>query len=114
MRNDFSKETWLVVELKGRKCLFNDLRIDRASIPEGCFMYELADDCDGVPCRMRVAILVNHFGTIVTNEPFAPDEGETDTAWLDEEDFAFLDERVDGKEAEQWFASCSSVEKAPD
>ena len=103
MKNGFNNETWEVVELKGRECLFSVLRIDRATIPEGCFMYELADDCDGIPCRMRAGILVNHFGTIVTNEPFEPDEG--DTVWLGEEDFAFLDERVDGKCAEAWLTS---------
>lgn len=105
MKRSFDIETWEVVELKGRECLFNDLRIDRSTIPEGCHMYELADDCDGIPCRMRPGILVNHFGTIVTNEPFEPDDG--DTVWLGEEDFIFLGERVGGKEAKAWLNSLS-------
>ena len=106
MRSDFFNEHWEVVELKWRKCLFNDLRIDRTTIPEGSYMYELADCCDGIPCRMRPGILVNHYGTIVTNEPFAPDKGETDTVWLEEDDFWFLGERpVDGRDAAKWLST---------
>lgn len=86
----FEEEHWTKVEVKGRECLFNDMRIDRSSIPEGKFMYEVADeDSDGNPCRMRPGILVNFFGTIVSDEPFAPDEG--DTIYLGSKDWKYME-----------------------
>ena len=90
MRYDYRKEHWQKVEVKGIPCLFNDLRIDRSTIPSGKIMYEVADgDCDGIPCRIRPGILVNFYGTIVCDEPLVPDEG--DRIWLDYEDWSFID-----------------------
>ena len=78
MRHDYKDEKWETVEVKGVKCLFCDIRIDRNTIPEGMIMYEVADnDSDGTPCRMRPGILVNFFGTILSNHRFEPDEGDT-------------------------------------
>lgn len=105
MRKNFYDEEWQVAELKGRQCLFSDVRIDRASIPAGSQLYELADDCDGVPCRMRPRILVNFFGTIITGEQFEADEGEKDTVWLAQDDFWYHGKYIDGEEAERWLAS---------
>ena len=90
MRYDYNKEKWSKVEVKGKECLFNDSRIDKNTIPEGKFMYEVADgDSDGIPARIRPGIMVNFYGTLVTDEPFTPDEG--DTVWLDENDWKWLE-----------------------
>lgn len=89
-RLNYNDEDWQRVEVKGRECLFSDMRIMRDTIPEGKYMYELADaESDGIPCRMRPGILVNFYGTIVCDEPFEPDDG--DTIYLDYEDFAYLE-----------------------
>lgn len=41
MRYDAVAVNWEHVEVKGKKCLFSNLRINRSSIPEGYFMYEV-------------------------------------------------------------------------
>ena len=90
MRYDYNKEHWQKVEVKGMPCLFNEYRIDRKTVPESKYMYEVADgDCDGIPARIRLGILVNFYGTLVCEMPFVPDEG--DTVWLDEEDWQWLE-----------------------
>lgn len=89
-RTNYNEEHWQKVLVKDVECLFSDMRIERTSIPKGKYMYELADgDSDGIPCRMRPGIMVNFFGTIICDEPFEPDEG--DTIYLDDEDFGFLE-----------------------
>ena len=91
MRHDYKKETWETVEIKGTRCLFCDIRIDRSTIPEGMVMYEVADnDSDGMPCRMRPGILVNFFGTVISNHRFEPDEG--DTIYLTDDDWKYIGE----------------------
>ena len=89
-RKNYTDESWSKVEVKGIECLFSDLRINRNSIPDGKYMYEVADgDSDGTPCRMRPGILVNFFGTIISDSVFEPDDG--DTIYLSEDDFCFLE-----------------------
>ncbi|MBE5922894.1 MAG: hypothetical protein E7271_00310 [Lachnospiraceae bacterium] len=41
MRYNFNDEKWDIVEVKGVRCLFCDIRIDRNTIPEGMIMYEV-------------------------------------------------------------------------
>lgn len=88
-RYSFDKMDWNKVLVRGRECLFCDMRIDKTTIPQGKVMYEVADaECDGDPCRIRPGILVNFIGTIVCDEPLKPDEG--DTIWLGEGDWEWL------------------------
>lgn len=48
---------------------FTDMRVDRASIPQGLYAYDVRDECDGDPCEIRSFILVNHMGTLITTAP---------------------------------------------
>lgn len=67
MRYDAKKERWMPMEIRGIRGYFNDMRIDRASLPDWFHFWELADgDCDGTPCRYKPRILVNFFGTFIT------------------------------------------------
>ena len=60
IRLDYTKESMQKVLVRGILCEFNDMRIERSTIPEGKFMYEVADDdSDGEPARIRPGILVN-------------------------------------------------------
>lgn len=89
MRLDYTKEQMQKVSVRGIECEFNDMRLDRNSIPAGKFLYEVADDCsDGEPARIRPGIMVDFFGSIVCNQELVPDEG--DTIWLEEGDWKWL------------------------
>lgn len=79
------------VTVYGPPALFTSLRIDRSTVPEGLYLYELrhADEDWGDPCQLARGILVNHYGTILTREPIQlPIEG-----WLNLNpgDFNFSD-----------------------
>ena len=74
------------VEVKGIECEFTDCRLDRSSVPEGKFMYEVGadDDCGDTPARVKRAILVNFFGTLICNEELPLDE--EGVLWIDNEE----------------------------
>ena len=43
MRYNASKETWIPMEIKGVEGYFNDMRIDRSTVPSWFHLWELAD-----------------------------------------------------------------------
>lgn len=75
-------------ELFGRDVLFTGARIDRDTLPRGIYAYDLRHgDDDGVPCTLEKHVVVNHFGTVLTNRPFSlPKEGYKR---IGEEDYSF-------------------------
>lgn len=88
MRYDYREIRTQKVEVKGIPCEFYDMRVDRATIPEGKYLYEVADgDSDGVPARIRPGIMVNFYGTLICDQelPLGPE----DTLWLEEGDFVY-------------------------
>lgn len=88
MRYDYRTERMQKVIIRGVPCEFNDMRLDRNTIPEGKFLYEVADgDSDGEPARISPGILVNFFGSIVCGQELIPDEG--DTIWIGEGEWAW-------------------------
>lgn len=74
---DAMNERFEEVELLGKTVLFTDCRVQRDTVPEGLHRYEMrhTDDDWGEPCQLGYGILVNHFGTILTNEPIQLDPG---------------------------------------
>ena len=62
--------TYDEVKLFSRTALFSNDRIDKSTVPEGYFMYEIRHDDEGFnnPVQIGKSIAVNHFGTIITNE----------------------------------------------
>lgn len=92
-RLDARKELWTEMEVRGVSGWFNDMRIDRSTIPPEYNFYELADgDCDGIPCRYQPSILVNFYGTFITKKtlPMEPDDGGFTGYINDENDYGFL------------------------
>ncbi|MCD8104730.1 MAG: hypothetical protein LUF35_06960 [Lachnospiraceae bacterium] len=78
------------MEIKGVQGYFSDARIDRDSVSEDYHFWELADcDSDGMPCRYRPAILVNFFGTFITTGELSIDEEETQTGYMEPEEWNF-------------------------
>ncbi len=80
-------------EILGHNAIFTSLRIDRKSLPEGLYGYDLrdCDDCSGDPSELRNFVLVNHWGTVITKEPI---EGADEGIVLNEEDYNYLGESI--------------------
>lgn len=95
--------SWERVEVLGKEGLFTNLRIDRNTVPEGCYMYEVRHDDDnwGDPVEIALGVLVNHWGTLMMFEPLEliPD-ANLHNAYLDinpETDWNYLGEVVNFK-----------------
>lgn len=55
-RYDARKETFEEIEIFDTLALFSSERIQRESVPEGFYCYEVRhdDECMGIPCEIRV------------------------------------------------------------
>lgn len=71
MRYDAAKEEYEQVTVLGHTMLFTCGRIDRDTVPKGMYLYEVRHDDDGRgdPCEIAEKIMVNHWGTLITNRP---------------------------------------------
>lgn len=70
----------------GQPVLFTDWRIDRSTIPDGLHLYEVrhTDDDWGAPCQLGHRIVVNFYGSIVSNQPIQlPPDGLLDFNGMD-------------------------------
>lgn len=97
-RHNANDIVWGKIEIFGKECLFSDLRIDRKTIPEGWFMYEVRHDDEdwSNPVEIGLGILVNFFGTIITKEELKLIPSTvTNNAYLDidpEKDWNYIEE----------------------
>lgn len=67
-----AKTDFETVELFGKTVLLSACRIDRNTIPKGYYAYDLRHGDDwGVPCSIEQRVVVNYFGTVVSNRPIA-------------------------------------------
>ena len=90
MRLDYGKEKMQAVEVRGIRCEFNDMRIDINTVPEGKFQYEVAgdDDSGGDPARIQKGVMVNFYGTLISDEELPL--GEHGILWVENGDFRYL------------------------
>lgn len=88
-RLNYETEHFQKVIVKGIECDFNDMRIDRATVPEGKYLYEIGsdDDCGDTPARVKVGVMVNFYGTLISDVPLPL--GQDGVLWLEENDFAW-------------------------
>ena len=72
MNYDARKVTYQEVTIFDRPALFTECRIDRATVPEGVYRYELrhGDEDWGEPIELARGIFANYYGTVLTREPF--------------------------------------------
>lgn len=58
------------VRIFGKTGFFTNERIQRDSVPEGFYQYEVRHDdcCQGIPCEVAKGILVNFWGTLLMTE----------------------------------------------
>ena len=89
-RLDYRKEAFEKVTVCGVECEFNDMRIDRNTVPKGKYQYEVAgdDDSGGDPARVKSVILVNFFGTLICDKPLPI--GADGVLWLMDSDFVWI------------------------
>lgn len=68
MHLDYRQEKYTKVRVCGIECDFNDMRIDRSIVPEGRYLYEVADDeSPDNPSKAKCSIMVNFFGTLFSD-----------------------------------------------
>ena len=93
---DATKEGYMLAEIDGKPVLFTNMRLDRDTVPEGLFCYDIrdSDDLDGSFAEVKPFVMVNHWGTILCREPFPPDEHGS----YYPEDWGFIDEELTLKE----------------
>lgn len=70
MRYSANKVPWEIVAVFGRTMLYSDCRVNKTTVPEGLYMYEVrhADDDWGDPCETAEGVLVNFYGTLLSRE----------------------------------------------
>lgn len=71
MRVNAMDEKYEDVTVFGHPMLFTCLRVDPETVPEGLYIYEVRhdDDQQGNPVQIANWILVNHWGTLISNKP---------------------------------------------
>lgn len=71
-----TKESYTLTEIDGRFVLFTNMRLDRDTVPEGLFCYDVrdSDHLDGCMAEVRPFVMANHWGTILSKTQFPLDE----------------------------------------
>lgn len=66
-------EEYEYIELFSKPALFTNSRIDRDTVPEGWYAYDLrgSDYDPGEPVTVEPNVVVNHAGTVLTHEPIS-------------------------------------------
>lgn len=80
---DAQTERFEAVEILGVPGLFTTLRVSRATVPPGMYLYEMQTSADdwGRPGLLSQNITVEHFGTVLTASPITlPESGYRDLA----------------------------------
>lgn len=118
MLNRFeTKEPMDIAYVCGKPYMFLNYRIDRDSVPEDMKAYDVSDASgDGMFCRIKTHILVDHWGTLVGfDEIPAADAGETYACH--EPDGCFIDYNTcDGYRAgyDKLLQECAQLTKEAD
>ena len=78
-RKDAMDEVYEEVTVLGKPMLFTCLRIDRNTVPKGMYLYEVRHDDNqrGDPVQVANWIMVNHWGTLISNQPIKLDKSPT-------------------------------------
>ena len=70
-RHDADRLTYDEVTIFGVPALFTDLRVDRSTVPDGVYRYEVrySDEYGRESVELAHGIMVDFFGTVLTREP---------------------------------------------
>ena len=68
---DARTEEYEVIELFGHLALFSNSRVDRSTVPDGFYCYDIRhSDDDSIPASLELSVKVNHMGTILSQLDF--------------------------------------------
>lgn len=91
---DAMSQSYDSMEIFEQPVMFFCGRIDRSTVPDGMYMYEIrhSDEDWGVPIQLGKSIMVNHYGTIISSRPIdIPPDGLRE---ISAEDWGFTDEGI--------------------
>lgn len=73
---DATNEMYELAEIDQRIVLFTNMRLDRNTVPDGLYCYDVrdSDNLDGSMAEIKPYVMVNHWGTILSREPFQMNE----------------------------------------
>ncbi len=86
LRENAAESIFEIVTVLGKTMLFTEARIDRDTVPENLYMYEVRhdDDQNGDPVQIGRAIWVNYLGTLISAEPLdLQEDRHRNNAYLD-------------------------------
>lgn len=91
MAVDAREERFERVMIDGREVLFTNLRIDRSTVPKSLYCYDIreTDGFSGVAASVERYVWVNHWGSILSKEPFPLENGRYE---IEADDIEYLDE----------------------
>lgn len=90
---DAGKETFERAEVDGVEVLFINARLDRDTIPDGLYCYDVreAEGLSGTAATLEPFVAVNHWGTVLSKEPFPMEDGVYE---IGEEGLNYLGEKM--------------------
>ena len=93
---DANEETFELVEIDGKETLFTNSRLDRTTVPEGLFCYDIreSEGFSSEPVTLEPYVTVNHLGTVLSKEEFTLNDG----GFYPIDDFNYLGETLSIKE----------------
>lgn len=76
IKENAREEDYELMEIDDHVVIFTNMRIDRSTVPEGLYLYEIrdSDNLDGSFAEIKPAIYVNHWGSIISKEKFPLDD----------------------------------------
>jgi hypothetical protein len=77
------EETYEPVNLFGKPALFTNLRLDRSTLPEGLYVYDIRSSSKGRAAAIEPYVTIDHLGTVIASE--AIDFGKKDHIQIDGE-----------------------------
>lgn len=89
MNVDLKEKKFMQMKLFNKPVLFSYMRIDNDNLPKNIYKYEVRSDDEGlgIICELSNKVLVNFWGTVLSNKPIQ----------LNEHGFLIIDEDKDIK-----------------
>ena len=75
---DARNEVFEQIEVFDTPAMFTNARVERSTVPDGLFCYDVrgSDDDPGALCVIEPLVLVNHSGTVIGIENYMLEKGQ--------------------------------------